>query len=338
MGPAGMGRPMLPGSRRALVALLAVLLAVGPALAHVPSFPRDGSSPDSAIVVVDPTRSWVFYGTLPAGPSARYYRFRMEEGERIYATLQVPRARGFVPGMVLMGPGLRGQEPVPPYVAVPEGAGTAAVPGSLPDQPEYEPFTPSKLYPLARIDTTAPATGEYVLAVYTSGQGGNYALALGFVESYTPGEWVLVPIDVVRIHLHEGQPLLLIFVPMIVVLAIGAGLLFRRRRLLSLFALAGAAAGLLFIGGGAMTLMQAAIAAMGTEPGGAIILTLAFALISILLGTLAVRIALRERIGAKERAAMALLGALSLIAWAGLVIGPLFAFAAALLPARRRIT
>ncbi|MDK2990414.1 MAG: hypothetical protein PWR16_1943 [Methanoculleus sp.] len=327
---------MAPRRRTAAAVLLAVLLAVTPALAHVPLFARDGSSPDSAFVVEDPAKSWVVYGTLPDGPAARYYRFRMEEGERIYATLQVPHAGGFVPGMVLAGPGIEDSGTVPSYVAVPEGTGATAVPGTLPEQPEYEPFTPSKLYRLARIDTTAPETGDYTLAVYTPGEGGNYALALGYVESYTVGEWIRVPVDVVAIHRHEGQPLLLIFAPMIAVLAIGAGLLLRRRRSLSLFALSGAVAGLLYIGSGAMTLMQMVIAAAGTDVGAALLLTLVFAVVPVLLGIAAIRVALRARIGAGERIAMAALGALGLVAWAGLVIGPLLAFIAAILPASRR--
>ncbi len=334
----GYGIPVVSGSRLAAVALLALFLVVIPALAHVPFFPGDGSSPESAIVVDDPARSRVIYDTLPDGPAARYYRFRVEEGERIYATLQVPHVGGFVPGMVLVGPGIEGSGQVPLYVEVPEGAGAAAMPGQFPAQPEYEPFTPSKLYPLARIDITAPAAGDYTLAVYTSGEGGNYALALGFVESYTLAEWVHIPIDLVAIYRHEGQSLLLIFAPMIIVLAAGAALLFRRRRSLSLFALAGAAAGLLFIGGGAMTLLQTAIAAAGTDPGAAILVTLALAFVPMLLGALALRVALREQIGAGERAAMVVLGVLGLFVWAGLVAGPLLAFVAALMPARGRIT
>ncbi len=326
---------MAPGCRGVIAALLAVLLAATPALAHVPLF-RDGSSPDSAFVIEDPAKSWVVYDELPDGPAVRYYRFRMEEGERIYATLQVPRAGGFVPGMVLAGPGVGSSGTVPQYVGVPEGAGTMAVPGELPEQPDYEPFTPSKLYTLARIDTAAPETGDYTLAVYTAGEGGNYALALGFVESYTAGEWIRVPIDVVGIHRHEGQPLLLIFAPMIAVLAVGAGLLLRRGRALSLFALFGAAVGLLFIGSGAMTLMQMAIAAVGTDPGAAILVTLVFALIPILLGVLALRVALRESVGTGERIVMVVLGILALVTWAGLVIGPLLAFIASIMPARRR--
>lgn len=327
---------MVPGSRPVLAVLLAALLAATPALAHVPLFPENGSSPDSAFVIEDPTRSWVIYDTLPRGPAAVYYRFRMEEGERIYATLQVPHAGGFVPGMVLAGPGIQSRGTVLPDVRVPGGTGALVVPGRLPERPEYEPFTPTKFYELARIDTTAPATGDYTLAVYTSGQGGNYALALGFVESYTVGEWVLVPIDVVGIHRHEGQPLLLIFAPMIAVLAVGAGLLFRRRRSLSPFTLAGTAAGLLLIGSGGMILMQTAVAAVGTDPGSAILLTLVFALAPILLGAWALVVAFRERIGAGERIAMTVLGLLGLVTWAGLVIGPLFAFIAAVMPARRR--
>lgn len=327
---------MAPGCRSVLCALLIALLVATPALAHVPLFARDGSSPDSAFVVEDPTKSWVIHDTLPDGPATRYYRFRMEEGERIYATLQAPRAGGFVPGMVLAGPGIGNSGTVPPYVAVPEGADATAVPGNLPGRPEYEPFTPSKLYELARIDTAAPAAGDYTLAVYTPGKGGNYALALGYVESYTSGEWVRVPIDVVAIHRHEGQPLLLIFAPMIAVLAVGAALLLRRRRPLSPFALFAAIAGLLYIGSGAMTLMQMVIAAVGTDVGSALFLTLAFAVIPVLLGIAALLVSFRRHIGAGERIAMAALGALALVAWAGLVIGPVLAFIAAVLPARRR--
>jgi hypothetical protein len=327
---------MAPGCRLAIAVLLAVLLVTAPVFAHVPLFAEDGSSPESAFVIEDPAKSWVVYDGLPDGPAVRYYRFWMEEGERIYATLQVPRAGGFVPGMVLAGPGIQSQGTVPEYVGVPEGDGAMAVPGELPERPEYEPFTPSKLYPLARVDMPAPAAGDYTLAVYTSGEGGNYALALGFVESYTLGEWIRVPIDVIAIHRHEGQSLLLIFAPMIAVLAIGAVLLLRRRRTLSLFALAGATAGLLFIGSGAMTLMQMAIAAMGTEPGAAILLTLVFALIPVLLGVLAILVAFRKKVGAGERIVMVVLGALALVTWAGLVIGPLLAFISAILPARRR--
>jgi len=327
---------MAPSRRRPAAAVLAVLLAVTPAFAHVPLFARDGSSPDPAFVIEDPSKSWVIYDELPDAPGVRYYRFRIEEGERIYATLQVPRAGGFVPGMVLAGPGIEYSGTIPPYVAVPEGAGAMAVPGTLPEQPEYEPFTPSKLYPVARIDTTAPAAGDYTLAVYTSGEEGSYALALGYVESFTVGEWIRVPVDVVAIHRHEGQSLLLIFGPMIAVLAIGAGLLLRRQRSPSLFALFGAIAGLLFIGSGAMTLMQMVIAAVGTDAGAALLLTLAFGIIPVLLGIAAVRVALRARIGAGERIGMVVLGALALATWAGLVIGPLLAFIAAILPARRR--
>ena len=304
---------MAPGCRPAFSALLIALLVATPALAHVPLFARDGSSSDSAFVVEDAAKSWVIYDTLPDGPAARYYRFRMEEGERIYATLQVSHAAGFVPGMVLMGPGIGSAGSVPPYVAVPEGAGATAVPGRLPEQPEYEPFTPSKLYELARIDTTAPAAGDYTL-----------------------GEWVRVPVDVVAIHRHEGQPLLLIFAPMIAVLAIGSALLLRRCRLLSPFALSAAVAGLLYIGSGAMTLMQMVIAAVGTDAGAALVLTLVFAVIPALLGVWALLVAFRRLIGTGERIAMAALGALALVAWAGLVIGPVLAFVAAVLPARRR--
>jgi len=123
---------------------------------------------------------------------------------------------------------------------------------------------------------------------------------------------------------------------MIAVLAAGAALLLRRRRSLSPFALSGAIAGLLSIGSGAMTLMQMVIAAVGTDAGAALLLTRAFAVIPVLLGIWALLVAFRRQIGTGERLAMAALGAIGLVTWAGLVLGPVLAFVAAVLPARRR--
>jgi len=57
--------------------------------------------------------------------------------------------------------------------------------------------------------------------------------------------------------------------------------------------------------------------------------------LAVLLGVLALLAALRRHIGAGELG-MAVLGALALVTWAGLVVGPLLAFVAAILPARRR--
>lgn len=85
-----------------------------------------------------------------------------------------------------------------------------------------------------------------------------------------------------------------------------------------------------------MTLMQMVIAAAGTDAGAALLLTLASGVVPVLLGLAAIRVALQARIGAAERIGMAVLGVLALAAWAGLVLGPLLAFAAAILPARRR--
>ena len=94
----------------------------------------------------------------------------------------------------------------------------------------------------------------------------------------------------------------------------------------------GATVTLLLIGTGAMTGLQMGMAlAVSENPVGGVV-TAAFAAIPIALGIWVLRLASSDQRGIKARLWMALVGAMGLVFWGGLVIGPALAFAYALLP------
>lgn len=309
------------------------------ASAHVPIMVEaDTDQLSAATVISDPTKSWVVYARLPENDTVDYYRFRMEEGEPIRLSLQTPEEGAFAPGMVLMGSGVTETGAVPSAVTVPGGAGATVIPGTRPDQPFFEPFTPAKSYMTAEISLAAPETGDYVVAVYATEGSGPYALAVGTREQYTLTEWLTIPLDVIAIRLWEGQSLACILAPLAAVVAVGAvRIAWRRRGALSAFGLTAALAGLLYIGSGAMTLTQLVIALRGPPLTAAALVTLIIALIPILLGALMLAVALRRSaVSRTDRIVVAVLGILGLATWAGVLVGPVLAVIAAVLPGSRK--
>lgn len=315
-----------------IIIVCCILLSI--ASAHVPVMVEgEHNRPATAVVIDDPTKSWVIYAGLPTNDTVDYYRLRMEAGEQIRLSVQTPEEGAFAPGLVVMGPGIQSAGTPPPFIRLPGTGGAAVIPGERPDSPFFEPFTPSKAYETAEITIPAPETGDYYVAVYADEYAGPYALAVGTRESYTLTEWLTIPVDVIGIHLWEGQSLAVILAPLIVVVA--AGLLLiggRQRRTLSAFAWAAVLAGLLSIGSGAMTIVQLIIAAMGSPLTVAILVTLIVALIPIVLGTAMLLIGLRRRSGITDRAAMVVLGIIGLFTWAGVIAGPVIAILSAVLP------
>jgi hypothetical protein len=72
-----------------------------------------------------------------------------------------------------------------------------------------------------------------------------------------------------------------------------------------------------------------------TGPSPAIIVTLVFAIIPMALGILALRVGRTLSIRTmQDRGSLMLIGILGLILWAGLIIGPVLAIVAAVLPER----
>jgi hypothetical protein len=79
-------------------------------------------------------------------------------------------------------------------------------------------FTPSSYYQLISVDLIVEQSGDYYLVVYGIGK---YGLAVGYKEEFSLLEWLKIPFDVTLVHLWEGQSLLLILLPLIIIIYIG---------------------------------------------------------------------------------------------------------------------
>lgn len=84
--------------RRAVLALVAVLLCAGPVAGHVPGYPSDNATPESAGKVTDATKSHSFYDRLDAG-GVRYYELAVDAGERLRVETYTPAGGEFVPSL-----------------------------------------------------------------------------------------------------------------------------------------------------------------------------------------------------------------------------------------------
>jgi hypothetical protein len=323
---------------RGWLAVLLIVALIVAAQAHVPLSGGGNDHLEHALVVEDPTKSWVVYDRLDGGGTAKYYRFEMEEGQELRLSVFTPERSAFSPGMVVMGPGIAPSGTVPPFVEVLQGARVAVVPGQAPEEAEFEPFTPAAIYPGAAYSATVPAGGTYYVAVFDPDDGGAFGLVVGFREEFSPIEFLLVPFAVIGIHRWEGQPLAFILAPLALALVAGAGLLalgLRRNEisLCCLFGWVAVGAGLLYIGTGLMLLLQVAVALdkTGLVPAG--VLPLVYVLIAVILGAFAIRTGLARNGRPSRRGGvfMVVIGLLGFFTWAGLLLGPVLALAAGVL-------
>ncbi|MFW5953043.1 MAG: hypothetical protein ACOCSJ_02675, partial [Candidatus Natronoplasma sp.] len=206
---------------------------------------------------------------------------------------------------------------------------------------EYEPFTPGSYYHPARYDKEVNESGTYHVIVYNEKEtGGKYGLAVGYEETWGPIEWFRLPIDVIKIRIWEGQSLAQIFAPMVSVLAIGfawTGWKYRKSGkrpdkgkewgLLT--------SALLYIGSGAMLIMQMIIASVRSNPGLAVIVTTIFALIPLILGYKLWQKSLDfKKPNRWSRIKVIIYGVVGFFVWAGIIIGPVIAIISGLLPSK----
>lgn len=331
-------------------ALLFILVAgmyflLTPALAHVPVFEGGGKSPETATPIEDPAKSRVLYGQLSGG-DPRYYSFEVEKGERIVLGLIVPvqaENRLFTPDLILIGPGLPDEGEVPQKEEVPEGYGTKVFSGERTESATYEGFTPSAFYSLTRADFQAPENGTYYAAVSSIDRGGNYGVILGYRESFSLIEWLLIPLNQIRIYRWEGQSLLYILFPLGITLAAGVLAILLKKETATGFNPArwsGTFAGLFFLGTGLSYIFQMLISLIRSSYSSEIAITVFLALASIGLGITALILSLKdEGYGVKpirKQFYFFGLGLAGLLLWAGWLIGPILAFEAAVLPWRRK--
>lgn len=340
-----------------LVLMAWMQLWLTPALAHVPVFEKGGISPGTATLIEDPAKSRVIYGQL-SGEDIQYYSFEMEKGERILLGLIVPAgkegriydsnmtiigAEFFTPDLILMGPGLSGEGEVPEIAEVPEGYGAKAFQGKRLESAKYEGFTPSAFYSLARADFQAPESGTYYVAVASVEGEGNYGVILGYREKFSLTEWLSIPLNQIRTYRWEGQSLPFIFFPLGITLAAGIlGILLKKEAAAGFNPArwAGIFAGLSFLGTGLSLISQMLFSLSRSSSSLEVIITVFLILAGIGLGVIALILSLKDegygKRSTRKRLYFFILGLAGLFLWAGLLVGPIFAFEAAVLPWKRR--
>lgn len=306
--------------------------------AHAPlSGDVDNESLDEAFVVSDPLKSWVIYTELHTAGEANYYTFELEKNARLTANLLIPVSEKdtFLPGLIIMGPGVPNTGTTPSYVQVPNGTHVMVIEGKLPAKASYEPFTPASSYLLVDVEMNVTEKGTYYLAVYDSLSGGKYSLAIGYKEEFTVSEWLLIPFNLISIHLWEGQNIVLLLAPLFLTVLVGIILIvWKRPHVLNrLPAWTGISGGLLCLGSGLLTLTQM-LYALWIAPDMVALVTLIFAVVPIILGYMILRIFLKntEKIKRTQRVMLVMYGALGLVVWAGFIVGPILTIVTALLP------
>lgn len=326
-----------------LAFVLILVLAFAPvASAHTPIGAGSNERLASATLIPDSTKSWAVYTDLHEGGEAQYYKFAATKGEKIPITLYTSPSKqdaAFLPGFVLIGPGIANQGAVPSYVETPAGAGHRVVKGTRPAHATYEAFAPSSFVQVADIVFEAPAAGTYYVAVQNDERGGHYGVAIGEREASTVYEWIVNPLAFPSIYAWERQSLLLVFAPAFLLLALGLGLLFRRHRWGQRLDSAGwmaASASLLFMGSGVTVASQMAVSLLRSPADALVIFTVLFAALPVLFGVLALRLAVRRsgHWNLRSRIYLALLSVAALVFWAGWLVGSGLAIAAAFVPAK----
>ena len=330
--------------------LLSLLLLSAPAFSHVPLMAEDNDNISRAMHISDADKSWAVYGLLPE-QAAHYYSLDRKEGERIYLSLfktADPGENGYRPTLLLIGPDL--EEDIKPDHLPPLPPGALQLKLLRGDEKTaaaatYEPFGPSSFIELAEINITAPEAGRYYAAVYgsapesignnsshVSGGGGHYGLAVGYEEEFSFTDRFLTPLRLISVYLWEGQSLGLILIPYLLA-GIIALLFFWRGSRRTSFCLAGLLSGFLFLATSASVFNQMVFSLTRAPLGPEVYITLAIGAFHALLGVASIRLA-RGEAGILQRALLAVIGTIALLAGSGLIIGPLLSMAASFLPSR----
>ena len=142
-----------------------------------------------------------------------------------------------------------------------------------------------------------------------------------------------MPFRLISVYLWEGQNLGLLFLPYLLAEIIGL-LIFWRGSRHTAFCLAGTLAGFLFLATSASILTQMVFSLSRAPFGPEVYITLAIAVFHALLGVAVIRLA-RGEAGILQRILMAILGTIALLAGSGLIMGPILAMAASLLPSKK---
>jgi len=316
-----------------------ILSSVPVVFAHTPLKPGgENDSLDTAFDIPNPTKSWTLYRELHERGEAEYFKLHLHEGDKFVVSVYTPRNEepDFVLNLVVMGPEIESPSQAPAFIEVPEGVELRLIEGSRHEAPEYEPFTPASYYFMAEYRADVVVEGDYYFAVYSDGGEGRYGVAVGYVETFTLVEWLLIPLDVIGIHQWEGQSLSLILAPLAITLVLGFVFLFWMfRPIAGVAVFLGVLAGLLYIGSGFMTLTQMLIALIGATSTSSAALTLVFATLPMALGLFLIRKMIGDRTSntIRDRVIIFALAILGFVFWAGILVGPALCITLSFLPA-----
>lgn len=355
--------------------LLVMLLLSFNAVGHVPLIGGGNEDISSALHISNPAKSWAIYAVLE-NETVHYFSFDVREGERIYLGLLKstdPADEGFLPDLLLIGPGIGIQSSSPVQLpegnTSPEGAvllENSAIPKNivLPESLKdlgalaadgregittYEPFGPSSFIELAEINLSAPQSGRYYAAVYENTMkeeaslaaaepvakgGGHYGLVVGYREEFSFTDRMIAPIQIASVYIWEGQSIIMILIPYLVALIAG-GLIYRRGSRRSSFNLAGTLAGFLFLGTSSLVITQMIYSLSRAPYGPEVYITMAIILFHALLGVASIRLA-RGEAGILQRSLLAVIGTLALLGGSGMILGPILAVSASFLPTMKR--
>jgi len=322
------------------VLLVLILCLAFPVNAHVPVSADGNYDINTALPVEKPTKSYVIYGDLHKAGEVACYQMHMTPGDRLVISLMTPGFNASIPDMIVMSPGTAlSIDDLQKQVSVPQGYSAEIVRGKAPQKATYEPFSPAAVFEVASYSKEITTPGIWYLAVVSPSNETQYSIAVGYEEEFTPSEWVLAPLNVISTHLWEGQSIITLLTPFLAVVVLGFVVIARREKRkgshLPYSCWLVTIAGLCYLGGAAITLMQMVRAIAVTGPSSSVALTLVFAIIPIVLGIWALRIGRLSSISTKRnRAFLVLIGILGLVFWAGLIIGPVLAIGAAILPER----
>ncbi len=322
-----------------IIIVFTITLLIPVATAHVPIQSGDNHSIEDALHVHNPTKSWAIYDEIHDTNQANYYELDMKSGMRLRVSVFTPDESDFSPGIVVMGPKFNNSVQVPNLIEVPEGYSAIVIASERPSESEYEPFTPSSSYRTAEFDMKLNHTGTYYIAVFEPNHTGKVGIAIGYIESFGLDEWIMIPFDVINIHLWEGQSLLQIIAPLIITIVVGLVFILwrwikRKKGPNTLPTRIGTFTGLLYIGTGAMLFSQMGIALSKTAVTPAVSFTIIFAVIPIILGLAILKISFKEptELHKTQRIKFLIYGILGLFLWAGLIVGPILIMLSSILP------
>jgi hypothetical protein len=319
-----------------LILLLATACCVAHAAAHVPVITAGGAGITGAVVVPDSAKSYAWYGTIGQPGQMEYYRLEFVQGDEMVFSLSTTDP-DYHPVLYLLAPTNGTGEVIPAGIDVPAGYEVIGVPGAIPFQATYEPFTPMAMYEISSLEGPAPVSGVYY-AVVSAPAAGQYILATGYLEEFTPAEWLGIPVEVLRIRLWQGQSPFLLIGPYILGFLLMGFLVLRKGKGswkgLGVSRWSGLTAGALYVGSGLLVLSEMGIALRVTGWDSGAWLTLVFALIPLVLGAYVFiytnRAEERQRISG--RVAMLVIAGLGFIFWAGILVGPALAVLSAIAP------